>query len=182
MWQVFSADGTEVESQAKALIYRNNLAIAIPDGETPADAPAARLIIWSHLGQHLPKFLAVDVTNDVPTERPLPVDPRIVLNVYQDDEGAINLLGDRRLCRTGGCKLELVYSKENPDVKIGWCICAGCPNTSDCECGLFTRALKMSKRGFIGTFAYSWNYAVAQEDIYSSDDSLIFACHCVEKK
>jgi hypothetical protein len=179
LWRVYKLDGTEVESQAQAFIYRNTVAIAIPEKETKAEDPAFRMIIWSYPGQYLIEDVAVDVTNDYPTERPVPVE--LYPMVYIDDQGEKNFLGSDQLCQWGGCQITIEGADDYFSPKSAKCECSGCTDDPDCQCALYYKEAAKVTIPVEGGSRLFWHYAADQGEVHTTDEIILRKCFCVER-
>ena len=177
---VLRADGTEVESEAKALIYRNTFSVVIPGNELVSKNPGWRGSASSHEGLYLAENYFGNVTLELPTLGPIPVKTESFTTLYIPENGMETWLeGGDKLCQWSGCKFGYNLSDQ---VRSTWCECDGCTNNSACECALFTSDPLRGSGSRDGTSFIYWTRTANQNEPYPSDTWNLTKCFCVEKK
>lgn len=176
------ADGSSVDSRARAFIYKNMFIALIPQDELGADGFSYRGVAEVHDGTYQPDFYAGNVTGGDPTLAPELFHDSPELHGYRDVFATYWIDGGYELCGwTQGCEIEYPAGETSQEFTQIRCQCTTCGtrgDDQDCYCELFA-ILKpgWSKEPDLPN-EYVWYHAAGDGEWFERDPRYYYTCAC----
>jgi hypothetical protein len=193
IFEVNAADGTEVNSGARAVAYDNSYAVFVPESEISAKTPGWRGAADSYDETYNPLNYFGNVTFSDPKRTPELVYADSSVNIYQIS--AVErywMRGGYELCHSGGCLCDIEYNSEmglqdyefveTIPLPVAYrCGSSACGvDDQQCSCALFA-SLKWGWGNDDMPGVKYWDYAADADEWFKKDPRYTYACFCVKE-